>query len=657
MKQIGLLIVVAAAIALMIPHRGAVSMIANNGQVWDEESVIAPFDIPISKSGKEIEAERQQVRHTIRPVFDMDSTVGGAKIAQMADFLSTTDATKAQIDTAVGSLRRVYTSGVISASEADSYSGSVVMVNLGDNRLRPMHVTSLYTPTTAVMAVNRACGIDKELLQNFVATNMTYDELLSAALRGEAMDNVSTTRGVIRAGEVVVARGQVIDAPTRLRLTSLTAQYEQRLTEGSSVYNVFFGRFLIVLILLFINYLYFTKFTAHYFENSMRKMMFVMLLYLIFSGMVALTTHFGFFSPYIVPLPVLAIYLLTFFNMRVAILGNITAALICSLFVRMPFDFFVINFIGGMVAIFMMRHFYHRGNLMRSIGAIFASQIVLYTCFVLLSEGSFAAVGFGPVIWFLVSGFLAMGFYQAIYLFERLFGFVSDVTLLELCDTNQPLLMQLAQNAPGTFQHSVQVANLAESAAKDIGANPLLARTGALYHDIGKMERPFYFVENTTGKFNPHDDCTAAQSVQILKYHITDGVTIARRNKLPAGVVDFIESHHGTSLIYYFWSKACEQSGEKIAESDFRYQGPRPVGREVSICMMADAVEAASRSLPSYDKEPLEALVDSVIDIQIRDGQFDNSALSFQEIARIKELFKAKLNNIYHGRIAYPVRN
>lgn len=561
-----------------------------------------------------------------------------------------------QCDSAVAVARRIYRVGIMNQSEADSYAGGVVVVVGEDNSLRPTHIESIHTPSSALDAVSSASGISQEQLRNYFITNLTYDKPLTAALRSEALDEVSTTRGVIRAGEVVVARGQLIDSPTQLKMASLAAQYESRMAEGTSRYGVLLGRFIIVFTLLLLNILFFTKFTVHYFGEGLKKVLFVMMLYLIFAGFIAFTVNLRMLNPFMVPLSVVTIYLLTFFNMRVAILGNITIAVLGALFVQLPFDFFAINFLGGMAGIFMMRHFYHRGKLMRAIGVIFIVEILLYICFALLREGSFTAISYSTLLWFLVGGFLTMGFYQAIYLFERLFGFVSDITLLELCDTNQPLLMQLAQNAPGTFQHSVQVANLAESAAKAIGANPMLARTGALYHDIGKMENPFYFVENLTGNFNPHDDCTPQQSAQIVKKHITDGIAVAKKYKLPVGVIDFIGTHHGTSLIYYFWVKARGLYGDKALEVDYRYDGPKAVGREVSICMMADAVEAASRSLPSYDKEPLDALVDSVIDSQIADGQFSQSELSFQEIARVKELFKAKLNNIYHGRIAYPVR-
>lgn len=656
MKNIALVVLVSLAITLMIPRRGAVSLNVNNGQIWTEESVIAPFDVPISKSAKEIDAERSRIRHLLRPVFRIDSVPATGKITQMRHTLLGLQHPIVQCDSAVAVARRIYRVGIMNQSEADSYAGGVVVVVGEDNSLRPTHIESIHTPSSALDAVSSASGISQEQLRNYFITNLTYDKPLTAALRSEALDEVSTTRGVIRAGEVVVARGQLIDSPTQLKMASLAAQYESRMAEGTSRYGVLLGRFIIVFTLLLLNILFFTKFTVHYFGEGLKKVLFVMMLYLIFAGFIAFTVNLRMLNPFMVPLSVVTIYLLTFFNMRVAILGNITIAVLGALFVQLPFDFFAINFLGGMAGIFMMRHFYHRGKLMRAIGVIFIVEILLYICFALLREGSFTAISYSTLLWFLVGGFLTMGFYQAIYLFERLFGFVSDITLLELCDTNQPLLMQLAQNAPGTFQHSVQVANLAESAAKAIGANPMLARTGALYHDIGKMENPFYFVENLTGNFNPHDDCTPQQSAQIVKKHITDGIAVAKKYKLPVGVIDFIGTHHGTSLIYYFWVKARGLYGDKALEVDYRYDGPKAVGREVSICMMADAVEAASRSLPSYDKEPLDALVDSVIDSQIADGQFSQSELSFQEIARVKELFKAKLNNIYHGRIAYPVR-
>lgn len=643
---------------LMMPNGGMVSLDATPGQIWDQATLVAPFDIPIARSQIKINEERARVQQTVSPVFALDSISSSHKIAQLRSALTAAEVDAAQRDSAILIAQRIYSAGIISLGEANSYHDRSILIHYtGSQALHTEHSSRFSTPQQAIDQIVTTTALSPEIITPHIAVNLTYDERLTAAIRDKAHTEVSTTEGVVRRGETVITRGQIVDLPMMRTLASLRTELETRLGDGTSQYAVAIGRLMIILTVFLLNYLFFTRFAVNYFGGASREMAFVMTTYLIIVGLVALCAQSGVISAYVVPLPIVAIYLLTFFNMRVAIFGNATIALLGAMFVKAPFDFFLINFLSGMMAIYVMRHFYHRGKLMRALGAILLTQIIVYSALTLMREGSFAALGYRGIIWFAVSGLLFLGFYQMLYLVERLFGFVSDITLLELCDTNQPLLMQLAHNAPGTFQHSVQVANLAQSAAKEIGANPLLARTGAMYHDIGKMGNPFYFVENLSGTFNPHNDCTIEQSVAIIKAHIAEGVAIARKHKLPSSVVEFIERHHGESLIYYFFNKAQKERGDKeVAEAEFSYPGPLPVSKEVSICMMADAVEAASRSLPSYDKEPLEALVDSVVDVQIRGGQFAMSQLTFEEIRQVKDVFKSILNNIYHGRIAYPAR-
>lgn len=658
MKKIILVFLTAVVITLLMPDGGMVSLEATPGKVWNEATLVAPFDIPIARSASQINEERSKVQHTLRPVFAIDTTKVALKLSQMRSALETAQTAPTQRDSALSIARSIFEAGIISVGEANSYNDRAILVHPTTSQtLRSEHSSRFHTPQRAVEIICSRTALSPEIITPYLTINLTYDERLTSALRDKAFADISTTEGVVRRGETVITRGQIVDQPMMRTLSSLRTELESRLGEGTSTYAVSIGRLLIVLTIFLLNYLFFTRFAVNYFGGRIREMAFVMTTYLLIVSLVAICVHTGLVSAYVVPLPIVAIYLLTFFNMRVAIFGNATIALLCALFVKQPFDFFVVSFLSGMMAIYVMRHFYHRGKLMRALGAILLTQIIVYSCLVVMREGSFAAIGYRGFAWFAISGLLFLGFYQMLYLVERMFGFVSDLTLLELCDTNQPLLMQLAQNAPGTFQHSVQVANLAESAAKEIGANPLLARTGAMYHDVGKMENPFYFAENLSGTFNPHDDCTIEESVAIIKAHISDGLTVARKHKLPASVVEFIERHHGESLIYFFFNKAKKTRGqENVTEAEFSYPGPLPASKEVSICMMADAVEAASRSLASYEKEPLEALVDSVVDVQIRSGQFAASQLTFEEIRRIKDTFKAILNNIYHGRIAYPVR-
>ncbi len=658
MRKILILVVTAAIIALLMPSRGIVSLQPSTETQWSKETVIAPFDIPIHKSQSTLEQQRAKIQSSSKPVFDrLRGSVNTRVMALKTDLNSSVGIDSVQIASASKMLSDIYSVGVLSSEDYNKYrSRPIFVTSRRADTLLTIYGGGLFSTSIALDSLVKASGLPQDILRSYVEPNLKYNEKLSATVRGDALSDMSLTEGVVRKGEVVVERGQVIDEQTLQIINSYNIEMGNSLSQSPII--VLLTRLAIVFSILLVNYLFFTKFSVHYLGEGNRKLGFVLMIYLAAAVMMGVVTYVGTISPYAVPLPIVAIYLLTFFNLRVAIMGNLIAVLICSMFISSPYDYLITNLISGMVAIFMMRHFYHRGKLMRALGGIIVSQVVLYICFALLRDGELLTSDYYTLVWILVAALLFLGLYQLIYFVERIFGFVSDITLLELCDTNQPLLMQLAQSAPGTFQHSVQVANLAESAAKEIGANPLLTRTGALYHDIGKINNPFFYVENLSGTFNPHSDRTPYESRDIIKAHVAYGLSIAKKHDLPETVLDFIAQHHGESLIYYFYDKACKaaEEGEIVEKSSFRYDGPKPVSREVSICMMADAIEAASRSLPSYDKDNLEQLVDNIVDGQIRDGQFACSQLTFEEIGRVKALFKAKLNNIYHGRIAYPSR-
>lgn len=657
MRKAILLLLSAVIITLMIPHRGNLDLGIQLGETWSESTLIAPFDIPISKNSATIEAERNKVIADFKPVFRENSALTRTKLHEVKTSLSRRDLLSPETkDTVNKAVQQIYARGIIPETEQRAYQGRIVRVLRG-NDLESYPITEIFTPSSALEYAETK-GVKSPIIASFITPNLSYDEQLNTQLRNQELAQISTTNGMIRTGEIVIARGQVLDLESEPILRSFKDEYDQRLgTTIGMEWKLVSSRWLIVSLILLLNYLFFMQFASNYFGNNLREWTFLLMLYTLMATLMALAAHIPSVSPYTVPLVIVPIYLMTFFNMRVAIFGNISVVWICSLFVRVPFDFLSINLLAGFVSIFMVQHLYRRNDVLRAMGAILLTQVVGYICFSLLREGNFLQINYTNLVWFLVSAVLTLGLYQAVYLLEKLFGFVSDISLLELCDTNQPLLMELAQKAPGTFQHSVQVANLAEGAAKEIGANPLLVRTGAMYHDIGKMQNPFYFTENQSGDFNPHHDITPRESSLIIRCHVTDGVTIAQKAGIPKQIINFITSHHGDYRLFYFWAaqKALTEVIEN--EQDFSYPGPRPVSREVSICMMADAVEAASRSLKSYDKEPLAELVNKIIDTQIAEGQLQDSELSFAEIGKIKELFIQKLNTIYHTRITYPERS
>lgn len=650
-RKIAFLAGLSLLITLMMPRRAILNATFTPGETWEAETLTAPFDIPIYKSPEQLAAERKMLLEEFQPVFRLDTMVGATQLRNLEADLSANRLLSPERKRMIyQEFRHIYQRGIMSDAERADYADRLVRIDSA-HTLKSCYASDLFTPSTA-QSYLRTQGVNSEPAVRYLTPSLHYDPSLNASLREQLLSHLSQTEGIIRTGEVIVSNGQMIDQRTARLLTSYRLEYENRLGQGTSGLVLFLGKLLVVAAILSLSFVFFHHFSTRYFAGW-KPLLFVFLLYTVMAILMALVVRTQFLSPYIVPLPVVAILMLAFFDTRIAIYGHISVVLLASLFVRFSFEFFTVNFLAGMVAIFVVRHYYQRHSVFKAVGAALLTGALSYIAFMWMTQG-ILKTHYAGILWFVASAFLMLGFYQLIYIFERLFGFVSDITLLELSDTNQPLLLQLAEKAPGTFQHSVQVASLAESAAKEIGANPLLARTGALYHDIGKMENPFYFVENQTGNFNPHSMLSPSQSAAIVRSHVTEGIMLARKYSLPAVVQEFITGHHGTSKIYYFYAEEMRQHGSVEHPNDFTYPGPKPVRREVAICMMADSIEAASRSLGSYDRESIDALVEKIVDRQIAEHQFSHAELSFAEVTRIKELFKAKLNNIYHVRVAYP---
>lgn len=650
-RKIALLIGLSLLITFLMPRRAALNAGFVAGETWEAETLTAPFDIPIYKDAEQLVAERKALSADFQPVFRLDTTVSVARLRTLAsDLRAMPVLSPERREEILDAFRYVYRHGVLSDADRNAYADRMVRTDSA-HVLQAYYVADLFTPASA-QAYLKTRGIDPEQAARYLTPSLVYDPSLNTRLQEQALAQLSRTEGIIRTGEVIVSRGQMIDRQIATRLTSYRREYENRLGQGVSGLILFLGRLIVVAAILTLSYIFFQFFSRKHFAGW-RPLLFAFVLYAIMAGLMAFAVQSQSLSPYIVPLPVVAILLLAFFDTRVAIFGNISITLLAALFVRFSFEFFTVNLLAGMTAIFVMRHYYQRHSVFKAVGAVFLIESTIYVAFMWLTGGTLSG-NYTGILWFVASAFLMLAFYQLIYIFERLFGFVSDITLLELSDTNQPLLLQLAEKAPGTFQHSVQVASLAESAAKEIGANPLLARTGALYHDIGKMENPFYFVENQTGNFNPHSMLSPAQSAAIVRSHVTEGIAIGRKNRLPAVIQDFIAGHHGTSKIYYFYAEELKKNGHVEHPEEFAYPGPKPARREVAICMMADAVEAASRSLANYDRDSIDSLVEKIIDGQIAEHQFSHAELSFAEVTRIKELFKTRLNNMYHSRVSYP---
>jgi len=384
----------------------------------------------------------------------------------------------------------------------------------------------------------------------------------------------------------------------------------------------------------------------------------MLLLIDIFILLTALTVRFDLFSVYIIPYAIVTILIRTFIDSRTALFASIVTIVMCSLMVPFPFEFIVIQILVAMVAVFMLKELAERSQLIRSSFFILLTYVLVYVGLVMFQEGNINKVNWEVLVYFIINFIFIMFSYTLVYLVEKSFGFISGVSMVELSNINKPLLKELSEKAPGTFQHSMQVSNLGMAAAMKIGANASLIRTGALYHDIGKMVNPGFFTENQTPGINPHAGLPFEESARIIINHVKDGVKIAQREGLPKQIIDFIETHHGTSMPKYFyvsWKNA--NPGKEINESLFRYPGPNPFSKETAIMMMADAIEASSRSLPEYTDEIITVHVNKIIDLMLQDGMFKRAPITFREVEIVKEVFIEKLKTIYHSRIAYPELN
>jgi putative nucleotidyltransferase with HDIG domain len=401
-------------------------------------------------------------------------------------------------------------------------------------------------------------------------------------------------------------------------------------------------------------YMFLRRFRKEVLESNMR-IAFILLIVLMMVIIATASLRFGLFSIYVLPFAILPIVLNTFFDSRLALFVHFITILLVGFFVPNGFEFVLLNVVAGMVAIISLTDAYRRSKLVVTAAFVILTYSVIYMGIGLVQEGDLRQIDYTYFSWFGVNGLLILISYPLIYVFEKTFGFISDATLMELSDTNQPLLRKLAENAPGTFQHSLQVANLAEEAVHHVGGNPLLVRTGALYHDIGKMDEPLYYIENQSSAINPHDNLEFEQSARIIIDHVRKGVELAKKNKLPEPIINFIRTHHGTTTVQYFYRSFLRKYPEaEVDVQKFSYPGPRPDSKETAIVMMADSVEAASRSLKSITEITIDKLVDNIITSQMTDEQYNEAQITFKDITTIKEVFKKRLQNIYHVRISYP---
>jgi len=556
-------------------------------------------------------------------------------------------------------LDTVYTYGIV--QNVDDHTTKNSLYLLKDNEARLLQSDVLYRMGTlddsiSKMLIDKRLGSYdsdfKTLFFDVLQPNVSYDEELTRRELEEAISEISLTRGNVDEGKLIIARGEVVEAENLKILESLKAEYESELWTENNYYFILFGYTILVALVLMMLFLFLKKYRPEVFRNNV-KVTFIFFNILLMVFITTLVVKYNEAYVFVVPLCIMPLILKTFFDARLGLFVHVLTVLILGFVVPNSFEYIFLQIIAGIVTILTVSELYKRANLFISVGQITLIYIIGYFAFHIIHEGNLDNVNWYTFGFFVLNGMLTLFAQPLIYIYEKMFGMVSDVSLLELSDTNSKLLKELSNKAPGTFHHSLQVANLAEASANEIGANAMLVRVGALYHDIGKMNNPTYFTENQVTSINPHDDLDPKESARIIINHVIEGIELARKYNLPDRVIDFIRTHHGTSFVYYFYKKQ-EELDQPFKESDFRYPGPIPFSKETAILMMADSVEAASKSLNNPTYQIIDEFVEKIITGQMNGNQFLNANITFKEIQMIKKVLKQKLTNIYHLRVEYP---
>ena len=677
----GLLFLVAiVAILVFLPRERKFKYEFQKGKAWMHEDLIAPFDFPIYKTDSEIIAERNAILSNVKPIFRLDSAVlirvlprFKTEVSDLFENQNKERKNTAQIPEPIMAelqkqLSFVYKKGIISNGEYFDISGKQTnsISILTGNRAFETPLSELFSTGSAIdyLQTKTAIIASKYPISgsfvksidwgNYVLANLHFDAKSTEIITQDMLANLSITKGLVYAGESIVTKDEVINQDLYQIIFSLKREHESKIGFRGSFRVLILGQALLISMLFLMLFLFLYNFRREILSDN-RKIIFILLLITIMAILSSILIKRNIINIYIIPLAIVPIFIRTFYDSRLALFIHLVTVFLVGFFVPNSFEFVFIHFIAGIIAIISLTNLYRRGKLFLSISLVYISYIAVYVGIAIIQEGSILTIDPYSFLWFAINALLLLTSYQLIYLFEKIFGFLSDTTLMELSDTNQDLLRQLAEKAPGTFQHSLQVANLAEEAIFKIGGNPLLARAGALYHDIGKMNNPYYFIENQASGFNPHQGIDYEESAEIIIKHVAEGIQIAKKHNIPEQIIDFIRTHHGTNKVQYFLRLYREKYPElKDNVSLFSYKGPKPFSRETAVLMMADAVEAASRALKTITYEAINDLVENIINYQQIEEQYSDADITFKDITVVKSAFKKKLLNIYHARIEYP---
>ena len=655
-----------SVIVYFLPNEGKFNYQFDINKPWKYGLLQASFDFPIYKNDLQVQKEQDSILADYQPYFQIDKEAEKNVLSKLRE-----DYNKTLRHSLPGTdyvryiertLKALYEDGIIAGNDLKRMEeDSIIAIRLVDKNVATSRfIDQLYTVKEAYEYLLNAdtAHYKKKILQqcslnDYITPNLVYDEEKSEAAQKDLLSNISWANGFVLNGQKIIDRGEIVDEQTYNILESLREEWEKRSDSVQEKRLTLAGQILYVGIFLFCFMAYLELFRADYYERKgTLTLLFALIVF--FPVLSSIMVEQNLSSIYVVPFAMIPIIVRVFLDSRTAFMAHVTIILLCSITLRFPHEFILLQVVAGMVAIYSLRELSQRSQLLRTALVVFISYALLYFAFELIHEDDLTKLNTRMYIYFMINGILLLFAYPLLFLLEKIFGFTSDVTLVELSNINNSLLREMSEVAPGTFQHSLQMANLAAAAANKIGGKSQLVRTGALYHDIGKMVNPAFFTENQSG-VNPHKSLSYEQSAQVIISHITDGLKLAEKHNLPKVIKDFISTHHGRGLTKYFYiSYKNEHPDEEVDQEKFRYPGPNPFTKEQAVLMMADSVEAASRSLPEYTEESISTLVDKIIDTQVSEGYFKECPITFKDIATVKALFKEKLKTMYHTRISYP---
>ena len=662
--RLTLIFVTVVIIVWFMPRNYGQQLRYDIGKPWMYGSFIAKFDFPIYKTDEAIKAEQDSVMKTFQPYYNYNSKLEKEELRQFYhDFSTGIEGVPAPVVRELANhLHRLYQAGIISTPEyngiARDTTGMVRIVN--GKEAKSVSIKNIYSTMAAYesllhnqMLIPYRSILQRCNLNDYISPNLTYDKERCEAEKADLLGSIPLAGGMVMSGQKIIDRGEIVNDYTYRVLSSFEREMQRRKATEAEITNTLIGQILFVTLLVAIFTLYLHLFRKDYFQKS-RNIAMLYAIITVYPILVSLMVGHSIFNVYIIPFAIAAIFVRVFMDSRTAFIVHVVMVLSCAVVVKYQYEFIIIQLMAGLIAIYSLRELSSRSQLFKTALFVTTGSIVVYIALQLMQSNDFLKMDRDMYIFFIVNGVLLLLAYPLMFLIEKMFGFVSNVTLIELSNTNKGVLRDLSEIAPGTFQHSITVGNIAAEIANCIGADSLLVRTGALYHDIGKMANPVFFTENQAG-VNPHENMSYEDSAKIIISHVTEGLKLAEKNNLPTIIKDFISTHHGRGVTKFFYIKyKNEHPDEAIDMEKFTYPGPNPFTREQAILMMSDAVEAASRSLNEYTEESISQLVDRLIDGQVADGFFTECPITFRDITLAKKIIIARLMAIYHTRIQYP---